>query len=305
MKFPILLFSHFSAIKSTYICQNIFYMNKGILSFFLAASLFLIPHVSLAWGAKGHGLVAEIAFHFLDDSTQQKVKKYLGNLTIEEAANWMDDSKSNSYYDYMRTWHYMDIDKGQHYVPSSERNIITVLYSAINELKGIDKMKRKDIKRDLLLIFHLMGDLHQPLHTGYTIDKGGNTVNVTSQNFASNLHSAWDTQILESEGVSLEKCLKVYETYSPAKVDSVKKINVIGWMNQSRSYLDFVYSFQNGVLDSTYVQKSVVIIEHQLLDGGLRLASVLTDVFKNFKGDVSMNLNNRYFQNNMLPFFIV
>jgi hypothetical protein len=128
-----------------------------------------------------------------------------------------------------------------------------------------------------------MGDLHQPLHTGYTVDKGGNTVNISSQNFTSNLHSAWDTQILESEGVSLEKCLKVYDTYSPAKIDSVKKINVIGWMNQSRSYLDFVYGYKNDFLDSAYVQQAVVIIEHQLLDAGIRLAAVLNDVFKNYK----------------------
>jgi hypothetical protein len=274
-------------------------MKKGTLSFILAASFYLLPNVSFAWGAKGHGLVAEIAFHFLDDSTKLKVKKYLGNLTIEEAANWMDDSKSNSYYDYMRTWHYLDIDKGQHYTPSSERNIITVLYSAINELKGIDKMKKKDIKRDLLLIFHLMGDLHQPLHTGYTIDKGGNTINVTSQNFASNLHSAWDTQILESEGVTLEKCLAVYKTYSPEKIDSVKRINVLGWMNQSRSCLDFVYDYKNDFLDATYIQKSVVIIENQLLNGGMRLASVLTETFKNFNADLS--LNNYHYQNDLFP----
>lgn len=264
-------------------------MKQGILSFILAASLYFLPNISFAWGAKGHGLVAEIAFNFLDDSTKMKVKKYLGNLTIEEAANWMDDSKSNSYYDYMRTWHYLDIDKGLSYAPSTERNIITVLHSAIAELRSIDKMKRKDIKRNLLLIFHLMGDLHQPLHTGYTIDKGGNTVNVTSQNFASNLHSAWDTQILESEGVSLEKCLAVYSTYSPEKVDSIKKISVLTWMNQSRSYLDFVYGFQNSFLDSTYIQKAVVIIENQLVNAGLRLASVLTETFKNFNVDLSLH----------------
>ena len=31
---------------------------------------------ALAWGATGHALVAEIAFHFLDDSTQKIVKQY-------------------------------------------------------------------------------------------------------------------------------------------------------------------------------------------------------------------------------------
>lgn len=279
-------------------------MKRGTLTFILAASFYLLPNISFAWGAKGHGLVAEIAFSVLDDSTKLKVKKYLGNMSIEEAANWMDDSKSNSFYDYMRTWHYLDIDKGLHYVPSSERNIITILFSAITELKGVDKMKRKDIKRDLLLIFHLMGDLHQPLHTGYAIDKGGNTINVTSQNFASNLHSAWDTQILESEGVSLQKCLDLYATYSPEKVDSIKKINVLGWMNQSRSYLDFVYGYTNGFLDSTYIKSSVVVIENQLVCAGLRLASVLTETFRHFSPDLSLqNINNYQYQNFMFPSF--
>lgn len=254
-------------------------MKRAALTLTLLLAAYLLPTKSFAWGAKGHALVAEIAWHFMDDSTKVKVKKYLGNLTIEEAANWMDDSRSNSFYDYMKTWHYLDIDKGIKYEPTEEKNILNVLYSAIRDLKNINDLKRKDIKRDVLLIFHLMGDLHQPLHTGYAIDKGGNTINVTSQNFASNLHSAWDTQILESEGISLEKCLAVYDTYSPAKVDSVMKINVLGWMYQSRSYLDQVYNFQNGFLDSTYVQNAVVIIENQLVQGGLRLASVLKHSF--------------------------
>ncbi len=247
----------------------------------LLVILYCLPTHCFAWGAKGHGIVAQVAFHFLDDSTKQKVKQYLGNLTIEEAANWMDDSRGNSYYDYMRTWHYLDIDKGEVYKPSTEKNILTILYSAINELQktGVDKLKKKDIRRDLLLIFHLMGDLHQPLHCGYVIDKGGNTISVTAQNFGANLHSTWDTQIIETEGISLEKCLKVYDTYSLAKIDSINKINVMGWMKQSRSFLDTVYNFKDGKLDGTYVQTGVTIIQNQLLQAGMRLASVLKAVF--------------------------
>lgn len=239
-----------------------------------------MPTQCMAWGAKGHGIVAEIAFKLLNDSTQIKVKQYLGGLSIEEAANWMDDSKGNSYFDYMRKWHYLDIDKGQTYVPSPDKNILTVLYSAITELQaGIEKLKKKDIRRDILLIFHLMGDLHQPLHTGYEIDKGGNTVNVEAQNFSSNLHSAWDTQIIETEGISMEKCMTLYNTYSQQKRDSVNKINVKGWMKQSRNFLDTVYNFKEGKLDSNYVQTGKSIIEHQLLQAGMRLAVVLNAVF--------------------------
>ena len=260
-------------------------MRKTLLSIVFVGCFYLVPVNTFAWGAKGHALVAEIAFHFLDDSTKIKVEKYLGNLSIEEAANWMDNNRSNSYYDFMKPWHYLDMDKGVVYKPTAEKNILTIIFSVIHELtKSEEPLKKKDVKRDILMLFHLIGDLHQPLHTGYAVDKGGNDINISSQNFTSNLHSAWDTQIIESEGISLDKCLKLYnDTYTPATVDSVQKINVLGWMMQSRSYLDDVYSFKNGYLDPAYVQTGVVIIENQLLRGGLRLAATLKEVFKNGK----------------------
>ncbi len=262
------------------------YMKKNILAFVLAALFFTMPGHAFAWGKKGHELVAEIAFHFLDDSTKEIVKKYLGNMSIEEAANWMDDNRSNSYYDFMKTWHYLDMDKGELYKPSSEKNILTVLYSAIIELQHMETLKKKDIRRDLLLLFHLIGDLHQPLHTGYAIDKGGNTIDISSQNFTSNLHSAWDTQIIESEGINLENCLQVYDSFSKGEVDSIKKINVLKWMYQSRSFLDSAYNYKNGFLDRTYIESSTLIIKKQLVKGGLRLASILSEVFKAHKNEV-------------------
>ncbi len=257
-------------------------MKKCLFSAVLALTFYMIPAKSFAWGFKGHGLVAEVAFHFLEDSVQAKVKKYLGGLSIEEAASWMDDSRSNSYFDYMKPWHYLDIDKGQVYHATEERNVLNVLYSAVNDLKKMDELRKKDIKRDMYIIFHLVGDMHQPLHTGYAIDKGGNTIDVHAQNFSSNLHSAWDTQIIETEGISLEKCLALYPTYSPAKIDSINKINIMGWMLQSRSFLDQVYNFKDGNLDRAYVDSAVITIENQILQGGMRLASILRKYFTDF-----------------------
>ena len=263
--------------------QQNFLMTIRILRLSVALALFVIPARSFAWGAKGHGLVAEIAFHFLDDSTKIKVKKYLGALSIEEAASWMDDNRSNSYFDFEKPWHYLDMDKGEVYTPSTQKNILTVLHAAIIELeKNRANMKKKDITHDILYIFHLVGDIHQPLHTGYSVDRGGNDINISSQNFTSNLHSAWDTQIIESEGINLDKCLKYYDSvYTPAMTAQVQKINVMTWMTQSRSLLDTVYDYKNGFLDRDYVQRSVGIIENQLIKGGLRLAAVLTEIFKN------------------------
>ena len=102
-------------------------MKKGLLSVLIGGMFFLTPSHSYAWGKKGHELVAEIAFHFMDSSARETVKKFLAGYSFEEAANWMDDSRSNSYFDYMKPWHYMDMEKGEIYKPSAERNLLTVL----------------------------------------------------------------------------------------------------------------------------------------------------------------------------------
>ena len=254
-------------------------MKRGIPVLLFVVILSCFSAKSYAWGQRGHELVAQIAFRFLDDSTQQIVKKYLGNLSIEEAANWMDVERGNSYYNYMRTWHYLDMDKGENYTPSTERNILTVLHSAIVELKDYKNMKRKEVKYRLLLIFHLIGDLHQPLHTGYAIDKGGNTIQVTSPYVGGNLHSVWDTQIIEYKNITLDSCLQTYAALDTTQVADIKKINELKWMYQSRSLLDTVYSFQNDFLDKSYIDSNADVIKKQLVMGGLRLASLLTSLF--------------------------
>ena len=244
---------------------------------------FIFLQKSFAWGRTGHSLVAEVAFQILDKKTQQLVQNYLGNYTIEEAANWMDEERSNSYYNFMRPWHYIDIDKDEKFEPSKERNILTVLHSAIVELRNrkTSDMSDKEIKNRLLIIFHLVGDLHQPLHTGYKIDKGGNTIMVSSPNVSGNLHSVWDTQILEYKAMNLDSCMKYYATLTSEEKTQYQQINELKWMFQSRSYLDKVYSFENNFLDKNYIDNNIQVIKKQLVVGGIRLAAILNELFYN------------------------
>ena len=241
------------------------------------------PFHSFAWGKQGHQIVAQIAAHFLSDSVKQKVQKYLGNTSFEEAATWMDESRSNDFYSYMRTWHYINLDKGETYKPVIERNILTVLHAAIGELKNRDKLKKSEIKTDLFYIFHLVGDLHQPLHVGYGSDKGGNDVQVSYKfkSYSSNLHSVWDTEIIESEKINADSCYNLYSTMPADETEKIKKINELQWMKESRAYLDTVYNFNDGFLTKNYVMDRKSIVTRQLLLGGIRLAAVLSELFKN------------------------
>ncbi|BAT92731.1 hypothetical protein VIGAN_07155100 [Vigna angularis var. angularis] len=43
-----------------------------------------------------------------------------------------------------------------------------------------------------------MGDVHQPLHVGFTSDKGGNLINIHWYRRKQNLHHVWDVNIIET-----------------------------------------------------------------------------------------------------------
>lgn len=43
-----------------------------------------------------------------------------------------------------------------------------------------------------------MGDIHQPLHVGFTDDQGGSSTKVTFERKDQNLHELWDSGLLET-----------------------------------------------------------------------------------------------------------
>jgi S1/P1 Nuclease len=56
---------------------------------------------------------------------------------------------------------------------NNEENIFGALTKTIVELKNYKSLTKADVKIKLCILFHLIEDLHQPLHVGYGDDKGG------------------------------------------------------------------------------------------------------------------------------------
>ncbi len=254
---------------------------KKVASIIITAVIASSPIHSFAWGAAGHKMVAEIANVYLDSATKEKIHHYLGNTTIEEAATWMDDIKSNHNYDYMKPWHYVDFEKGTQYVPTKEGNSINTMNNAIEEIKHRDQHTDEEIKKDIMMIYHLTGDMHQPLHNGYTGDKGGNDIQVKYLGHPSNLHTVWDREIIESEHITPNDCLLLYKNFDKDEIAQLRVVNMEKWILEPRTLLSNVYNFKDdNVLDQAYVDKNKRIVEQQLLIAGIRLAAVLQEVFK-------------------------
>ena len=235
---------------------------------------------SWGWGKKGHGLVAEVAFSLMDSVTRAKVYKYIDDMSIEQAGSWMDEIRSDHRYDYMKEWHYVNIEKGETYQPNKDANAVNELVEAIGKLQHHEKLSDEEIRRNILVVMHLVGDLHQPLHVGYGNDKGGNDVHVRFNGQATNLHRVWDTELIEKENITAKDCLQRLKHFDKQDVAMFSKIDVVNWMRIPRSQLGAVYDFKDGNIDEDYIKKNKTVIEDDILIAGIRLAAVLNSAFK-------------------------
>lgn len=244
----------------------------------ILSCIFFLPFTrSYAWGPEGHAIVGRLAMQFVKEDVRKNILVLLGNMPVDSAANWMDKMKSDQEYEFMRPWHYLDFPKGQPLVSLNNDNILSRLQLTYAELLHKNVLCDDQVRMDLYILLHLMGDLHMPLHTGYEDDLGGNKRIVQYDTMKThNLHLFWDEDIIRLAGITDAGCMKYY---NPALKDTMSKVDFMGWMTDSRSLLDGVYDFPDFTLDKAYLDKNKVIVEKQLLKAGLRLALILNKLF--------------------------
>jgi hypothetical protein len=267
---------------SNYLAPNFNYLYMAYPAYikylFFCFLFFCATTRCLAWGADGHKLVARLAYSQLNQAVKDSLAKYLNGVSFEDASTWMDEVRSDKSYDYQTPWHYINIDKDSVY-HAADTNIVWALKKAIGELKDRSNYSKAQIGTDIKIIIHLMGDLHQPLHVGYASDKGGNDVKVFYDATSFNLHRVWDSEIIKDEVLGQSIDWGKMSQFTPEEWARIRKIDIVGWMNESRALLDTVYEFKGDNLTRKYAKKNAPIIEHQILLASIRLAAVLKDVF--------------------------
>lgn len=244
------------------------------------AALLLSAATAMAWGPDGHKLVAEVAKSYLRKNVADSVQKYLGSATFEEASVWMDEMRSNPTYDYMKPWHYVNVEKDKTYVSTADWNVINVLIKAIDKLEKRRSIDKDEMAMYLRVLFHLAGDIHQPLHAGYSDDRGGNDIKLKFLDKPSNLHRVWDEEIILNKKIDLAACLAMASMLTPKqKFAELSNTSVLSWMSESRVLLPQVYDFKDNKIDQAYADKNAPVVEKQILLGGMHLAAVLNRIF--------------------------
>jgi len=194
-------------------------------------------------------------------------------------------------------WHFIDIpfaSDGSTTAPPPEPNAMSqlaIFTAAIKDPAAADDLK----SYDLLWIEHIVGDLHQPLHTVSRFsaahpdgDDGGNAVSICHTPCRMNLHWFWDSVL---GGAGLQEALGLGEQLDALPTPAGSDVtDVQQWVNEGvEAAKQTVYTAPIGpespqaavsLPTPEYRVKARQLAEQRATLAGRRLARIVNDSFK-------------------------
>ena len=264
--------------------------------------LALLPLNAYAWGAKGHAVVAELAERGMSPNVAAQIRQLNFAAPLRDIASLPDEWRAEETKGLRTTdtgaQHYSNIPND---APTFDRArdckndqcVVAAVEKNLAILK--DKTLEKDKRREALIyIVHYMGDLHQPMHaaggqvkdeqTGQMVmDRGGNLVKIRVLGIETNLHSAWDSMLIDWGPATVDDYVDHLMKYEMRgrSVEELQRGTLVDWFNESHyAAVHDAYAIGNGTLGGEYAQKNIEVIYERLLRGGLRLRKVLEDALQ-------------------------
>jgi hypothetical protein len=262
-------------------------MRYPTLSLSLAVTLATViapASPALAWGAIGHRITGAIADENLSGVARAQVRLLLGTEDLAEAATWPDDMKSDPapfWQKQASPWHYVTVREGDAYAPSDappEGDAMTALTRFTATLHD-PKASLDDRRLALRFIVHIIGDLHQPLHAGGGDDRGGNDVKVTWFGNQTNLHSVWDSGLIEQRSLSYSEYAGwLSRKITPEQVVAWNVRDPQVWVAESIALRKTIYP-TNPVISWDYAYQHRAEVDDRLEHAGIRIAAYLNWIF--------------------------
>jgi len=254
----------------------------------LISLFFYLPSKTNAWGLLGHRIVGQIAESYLTPNAKKQIIKILGTESLGMATNWADFIKSDTSFNFLSPWHYFDIRGGLSYAELQnylKSDTAVDAYTRINFMAK--QLKNKQLSKEmkafyLKLLIHIVGDIHQPLHVGRPEDLGGNKINVNWFGSLTNLHSVWDSRLIDLQQLSYTEYTNAINHSTKAQRLIWQKQPIGEWIWDSYQIAEKIYADikPDDKLSYLYNFKYIQILENQLLKGGVHLAGLLNEIFK-------------------------
>ena len=296
----------------------------------LAALMASCP--ALAWNEKGHMVLARIAWKELKPEERAKVvdlltahPHYQEFLLAKRPDNIPEDEwafmKAASWADWVRSgpparqafhrgpWHYVNIPyvvEGSKVKPPGEGDENIIKQIDLCKKAVINATSREERAVQLTWIFHLVGDIQQPLHniTRFSDDlpdgdRGGNESAIRLNGKQVRLHAMWDNLLgsevsLASIGKSVLEIEQTIEKTPKNTVEELEKHTTPRSWSEEAHQLGLKHAYLNGNLKVSkyndkategvpdapegYAQTAGEVARYQVYKGGKRLAAVCREM---------------------------
>lgn len=289
------------------------------LSGILLSLCFLWASPAYPWWETGHQTVARIAAAHLTPAARTRIARILDVPDTPEAiadalakiSTWADETKNQTK---TGAWHYIDLTLEDHKSDIPERckdddcapariRLFADQLAGHPAHPGNTRWSQLDALRYLV---HLVGDIHQPLHTVSDADLGGNCELLDPPvGKAKNLHALWDGEIVDEINTS-DKTLAaeldaaiddisprrerelaegkeddwVWESHEIAVRDIYRRLHIpVEAVEFPTSCVDAPSAITSLKLDiqAAYIAAMKPVVREQLIKAGLRLARLLNE----------------------------
>ena len=253
--------------------------------FFIIAIAMVIGLQAQAWGPKGHDTIAYIAEKHLSKRCLKNILEVLDGHSLVYVSNWLDNASHTEEYAHTKTWHYVNVDADEgsysQSVKAETGDVVTAINDIVTRLKS-GELSPEAEKAELMMLIHLVGDMHCPMHAGYKSDRGGNNTQVKYFGKQRKLHSVWDSEIVESaHRWSYSEWQEQVDRASKREQKAIAYGTPNDWIEETVALARDVYenSTTGKNLSYDYVAQYAPIIEQQFLKGGIRLAKLLEEIY--------------------------
>jgi hypothetical protein len=255
----------------------------------ITGCLMLVSTLFLSFGFIGHKSVGKIAEDSLTPKAKAAVKDLLGNETLAGVSTWADEVRSQPEYKSTASWHFLNLPLGLSYEEFVQQvesmnngNVYSALIKAEHDLMNPSISKEKKIEA-LKFVVHFVGDMHQPMHISRAEDKGGNTIQLNYNGKGTNLHSLWDSKLIETQGFTLEQ-IATSKKPTTKQITKWQKGSQLSWAWESYQISSKLYAevdaMKSRSINEEYYKKHMPVINQRIQQAGYRLAAVLNEVFK-------------------------
>lgn len=245
------------------------------------------------WGRDGHAIIAEIARIEMTPAARERAAQILAGQEMPAISAWADQVRRTEAYRFTGPMHYVNLPPNTAaYDHAAHCPDVGCVVSAVDDFARllIDDADDKTREDALKFLIHFVGDLHQPLHAGRPDDRGGNDIDTLFFGQDRNLHSVWDSGILNAGDpqpwpiIAERLAAEIDDADRTAWLAEAKADDLIGtvgrWVFESHRLAErYAYPIATGsAIGQPYVDATLPIVHLRLQQGGVRLGALLNQL---------------------------